>query len=406
MSYDVIVVGAGPAGSIAAYECARNGLKTLFLEKSQLPRDKPCGGAVMYRGLRLLNGDIPRALVEREIYGLRFEFSSGKHAEFQSDRLMGITVHRSLFDEFLTRRASDAGAELHENARVDGVSLHTDRVTVSLADGMDFDGSILIGADGVNTVVGRAVGLRPKRKDLTKVGLGMEADFYVGEAGVGKATNGKPSILQMLPVRGRLSYGWIFPKREHLAIGIAGGALHMFPLRPVFDTFYTELGQRLGVDLVPEKRRTHFLGGWGLHNKNVTQRVVLIGDAAGWVDPMMGEGIAYAMMSGMHAARIVTDAIEQGRYDEQFLEEYHHLCAKECAANFGMAAWAGSRSIAFVETLLSTISGHRLASDLMAMLARGEIGYSQIPSLVARRLPIEIPRMLRNVVLSKLGYIF
>ncbi|MGY5854418.1 MAG: NAD(P)/FAD-dependent oxidoreductase [Candidatus Thorarchaeota archaeon] len=406
MSYDVIVVGAGPAGSIAAYECARNGLKTLLLEKSQLPRDKPCGGAVMYRGLRLVNGDMPRNLVEQEIYGLRFEFPSGKHAEFQSDQLMGITVHRSLFDEFLAHRASDAGAELYENARVVGVSLHSDRVSVSLDDEQEYRSTILIGADGVNTIIGRAVGLRPKRKDLSKVGLGMEADFYVGEAGVEKATNGNPSILHMLPVRGRLSYGWMFPKREHLAIGIAGGALHMHPLRPTFDVFYHELGQKLGVDLIPEKRRTHFLGGWGLYNKNVTQRVILIGDAAGWVDPMMGEGIAYAMMSGAHAAKIVTDAIEQGCYDESFLEEYHHLCAKECAANFGMAAWAGSRSLSFVESLLSTISGHKLASDLMAMVARGEIGYSQIPSLVARKLPVEIPKMIRKVLLAKLGYNF
>jgi geranylgeranyl reductase family protein len=285
LKYDLIIVGAGPAGSIAAYDGARAGLKTLLLEKSTLPRDKPCGGAVMYRGLRLIKKDFPPHLVERKIFGLSFEFPSGKQAEFISNRLMGITVHRALFDEFLARRAEDAGAELLEAARVTNIKSSTEDMEAVLQDGRTFRGEIIIGADGVNTTVGRALNLRPERKDLTKVGLGMESDFYVGSDGVLKATNGRPEVLRMLPVKGRLSYGWIFPKREHLAIGIAGGSLHMHPLRPMFESFRRHLETRLGMSLIPERIRTHFLGGWGLYNQNVTNRVILIGDAAGWVDP-------------------------------------------------------------------------------------------------------------------------
>ena len=112
MSYDVIVVGAGPAGSIAAHDCAKAGLKTLLLEKFALPREKPCGGAVMYRGLHILKGHLPRHLIEQRMHGLRFVLPHSREVDFKSDKMIGITVFRERFDEYLARRAEGAGVEL------------------------------------------------------------------------------------------------------------------------------------------------------------------------------------------------------------------------------------------------------------------------------------------------------
>ena len=374
MTYDVIVVGAGPAGSIAAHDCARQGLKTLLLERYSLPREKPCGGAVMYRGLHLLDGKIPRRLVEQRIYGLRFLLPDNEIAEFASDKLIGITVFRDRFDEFLARRASAAGTELVENARVVDAVVSSESANVRLADERTFSSKYLIGADGVNSVVSRALGLRPRRKELTKVGLGMEADFHVGEEGVLQATHGNPSILELCPVEGRVSYGWVFPKREHLAIGIAGAGVHMRALRPQFDLFYR------GV----EKRRAFFLGGDGLGSKNVANRAILIGDAAGFVDPLMGEGIAYAMKSGEFAASIINKAYNEDRYDEEILSEYQDLCHKEFAANFSLATRVGVRGSSLADIILPRVNGHKLASEIMTMVARGEIGYADIPYVILK----------------------
>jgi flavin-dependent dehydrogenase len=212
VDYDIVVVGAGPAGSVAAYECAKRGFKTLLLEKAILP--------------------------------------------FISHKLIGITVFRDKFDDFLSTRAVEAGAELAEDTRVIHTSVSDECATIQLQDGREIKSDFLIGADGVNSIVSRSLNLRPKRKDLTRIGLGMEADFYVGRAGVMKATKGNPSVLEILPVKNRISYGWIFPKREHLAIGIAGSGEHMRALRPDFDGFYQSLEKRLGVKLKLEKRRT------------------------------------------------------------------------------------------------------------------------------------------------------
>jgi geranylgeranyl reductase family protein len=402
LPYDVIVVGAGPAGSTTAYDCAKQGLKTLLLEKYKLPREKPCGGAVMYRGLRIIGEKIPRELIERRIYGLRFLLQDGRGTEFISDKLIGITVFRDRFDEFLARRAENAGAELIDNAPVVDASVSAQSAKVLLSDGKEFSTKYLVGADGVNSVVSRALGLRPKRKELTKVGLGMESDFHVGEDGVLEATDGDPSVLEVCPVAGRVSYGWVFPKREHLAIGIAGAGVHMRSLRTQFDSFYKSVEKRLGISLNLEKRRTFFLGGDGLGSKNVTQRAILVGDAAGFVDPLMGEGIAYAMKSGVFAASIIGRAYEDDRYDEDTLSQYQNLCHDEFSANFGLATRVGVRGPTLAEIILPKVNGHKLASNVMTMVARGEIGYADIPFVVLKKLPRELPAIIKQVVRAHL----
>jgi geranylgeranyl reductase family protein len=404
VQYDVIVVGAGPAGSTAAYECTTSGLTTLLLEKYSMPREKPCGGAVMYHGLRLIREKIPSRLIERPIHGLRFILPHGKETEFISKKLIGITTRRPEFDEFLVKRAVRNGTEFHENSDVRNVTINQDSAKVTLKNGDEFESQFIIGADGVNSVVSRSVGLRPIRKDLTKVGLGMESDVYVGEDNVIHAMNGNPTILEILPVENRISYGWIFPKREHLGIGIAGAAVHMRRLRPAFDEFCKSVENRIGMPVPVKTRRTYFIGGDGLHNKNVTSRLVLVGDAAGFVDPMMGEGIAYAMKSAVYASQVISEAVAKGRHDEAFLSKYQNIVQNEFGGHFAVAAKVGIRGASFAESVLTIANGLRLSSDIMAMVARGEIKYSHIPITLLTKLPKELPSIIRRVVQSKIAY--
>ena len=403
MPYDVIVVGAGPAGSITAHDCAEAGLKTLLLEKFTLPREKPCGGAVMYRGLHILKGRLPRSLIEQKIFGLRFVLPHTNDLEFKSDKMIGITVFRDKFDEYLARRAEGSGAELRDQSRVTRAFVKDDHAGVLLSDGTEHRAEFIVGADGVNTVVGTSLGLRPARKDLTRHGLGMESDFFVGEQGVIDAMQGDPTILELLPVEGRVSYGWIFPKREYLSIGIAGAAVHMYPLRPTFDVFCRTVEKRIGQKLILKKRRTYFLGADGVQRQNICDRAVLVGDAAGFVDPMMGEGIAYAMKSGEYAASTILMALKEGRIDKKKLQSYQDRCVKDFKGNFQMAEWAGTRGTAFAKSILTKAAGHPFASEIMTMIARGEMGYTDIPARVISRLPRELPQLIRRFVLSKMS---
>jgi hypothetical protein len=107
------------------------------------------------------------------------------------------------------------------------------------------------------------------------------------------------------------------------------------------------------------------------------------------------------MKSGVFAARVAVQAVELDRYDDSLLSKYDALCRKQFGASFGMAAWAGMRGTSFAEFVLPRASGYRIASDVMVMLARGEIGYSNIPATVLRRLPRELPNIFRRYLQTR-----
>ncbi|MHA2322658.1 MAG: NAD(P)/FAD-dependent oxidoreductase [Candidatus Thorarchaeota archaeon] len=117
----------------------------------------------------------------------------------------------------------------------------------------------------------------------------------------------------------------------------------------------------------------------------------------------MGEGIAYAMKSGAFAASVISKAYDEGRYDEGALSEYQDLCRKEFSANFALASRVGVRGPAMAEIILPKVNGHKLASKVMTMVARGEIGYSDIPYVVLKKLPRELPTIIKRVVQSHLS---
>ena len=133
------------------------------------------------------------------------------------------------------------------------------------------------------------------------------------------------------------------------------------------------------------------------------KNIFLVGDAAGFVDPLMGEGIAYAMQSGAFAASVINKAIDVGRYDEETLSEYQALCKKEFSANFALATRVGVRGPSLAEIILPKVNGHKLAAKVMTMVARGEIGYSDIPYVVLKKLPREIPTIIKHMVRSRLA---
>ena len=117
----------------------------------------------------------------------------------------------------------------------------------------------------------------------------------------------------------------------------------------------------------------------------------------------MGEGIAYAMQSGAFAASVINKAIDVGRYDEETLSEYQALCKKEFSANFALATRVGVRGPSLAEIILPKVNGHKLAAKVMTMVARGEIGYSDIPYVVLKKLPREIPTIIKHMVRSRLA---
>jgi len=289
MEYDAIVVGAGPAGASAAYWLGEAGKRVLVLEKARLPRYKPCGGGVPKSVFARFPFDFS-PVVEREIGRVRFRFRDGREVVADLPGRPVAMVMRDRFDFHILRHAR---AEVRDGSPV--VALRQDRegVEVETASGETFRGRYLIGADGANSRVARLVGLRRGKRMGAALEVEAPADDRLLEVY-------QETVLFLFGTP-PLGYIWVFPKAEHLSVGI-GTFLGKNPaMREILQQEMT----RLGIRMDRLDGRGHPLPIYLRHEVLHRGRVLLVGDAAGLMDPLLGEGIRYAIDSGRLAAEAV-----------------------------------------------------------------------------------------------------
>lgn len=287
--YDVVVVGAGPAGSTTARECAARGLSVLLLEKEAFPRDKPCGGGVNVRAAALLPFDLS-PVVERTVSTVSFSLRQNSDFTRRWPRPLTYMTQRSRLDHFLVERAVEAGAVWREKAPLETVNRSSGGIEVR-AGGAAYQGRVLVAADGANGPTLKAAGV-PQRLGM---GVALEGNIAQDDA----SPDGFEAMrLDLGDVPH--GYGWLFPKGDHINIGVAG-----------LGTAAPKLREQLF-------RLTRYYGYepakfWGLRGFRLPMRtkgtalasgnVVAVGDAAGLLDPLTGEGIYAAFFSGRAAAR-------------------------------------------------------------------------------------------------------
>jgi geranylgeranyl reductase family protein len=272
-TYDVAIVGAGPAGSTAAYRLARAGASVLLLDKATFPRDKPCGGGVTGRAARLLPFSIEPVVedvVTRMDCGLRYRSRFSRQARTP----LAYMTQRKRLDHFLLQQAADAGADVELGRAVDAREL---------------DARIVIGADGCNGSSAKQLGLA----DGIVYGVALEAN-YPWEARFAGAM-----LLEIGVIRG--GYGWIFPKGDHVNVGVGGNQEEGPLLRGELRRLCEEYG--VDPDAATETRGYRLpmrLPGTAL----ARGCTAVIGDAAGLVDPFSGDG----MYEAFYSAKLVAEA--------------------------------------------------------------------------------------------------
>jgi geranylgeranyl reductase family protein len=303
--HDVIVIGAGPSGALCAHTLRRLGLSVLVLDKTAFPRSKPCGGGLTIKALALMPYSVAPVL-ERMTRGFALGFRTPAGDSFRTalgrDPVCTFAV-RDRFDAFNFEQMLAVGADFETLGRIEAITEAHDGVTVE-TEGRTFRARYLVGADGANSRVRRLLRLD------AHIRRGFALEGIVPYAAL--ETEPRPEFLFGATRNG---YGWLFPKGDHVNVGLytidddpslSKGALKAYA------------GERLGTDAI-EGVVGMPLGFGGERRIPVRDRVVLVGDAAGYAEPLLGEGIHNALKSGIAAAQaIFTASTGGGRLQEAY----------------------------------------------------------------------------------------
>lgn len=315
MRYEVIVVGAGPGGATAARELAGQGARVLLLEASRLPRYKPCAGGITAKAAALLDDDFREVVQGIMRHAV---FSHGFRHEVRASRCepYAYTVMRDRFDMYLVRKAVEAGAVLHEGERVERAETGPSGVEV-VTDRGKYCGDYVVGADGARSRVARSLGL------CGSLVRGMAVEAVLNVLPREEARFKETAYIDYGCIKS--GYGWIFPKNGRLSVGIGTFAAGRLSLRGLFNRYLGHYFPSLPPNSFRLAGHELPLGGW--RQQLVRERALLVGDAAGLADPFTGEGIYYALRSGILAARAIAGSLsgkgEPGLYQRLVEEEIY-----------------------------------------------------------------------------------
>ena len=314
--YDLIIVGGGPSGASAGRVAGKAGLSTLLIEKEYFPRCKPCGGALSLRALSYLDFELPETLIERDISKIRINFKGHSVERGKNDRL-AVLVSRSIFDNFLLEKARETGIEVRCGEKVLECEEREDCVEVKTTDNSYMARFVLI-AEGSHGILKYGVrGARDRRNEYC-IGLVTEIpesdDMIISRL---------PGVIDVHFGIARGGYGWIFPHKGYYSAGVVGTAKYLENPKQVLRDFLQANGFEGEY-----KFHGHKIPRGGIKRKVVNSRLLLSGDAAGFVDAFTGEGMAYAIRSGQLAAENVAELVLYDRKKSD-LKTYESCCAQE-----------------------------------------------------------------------------
>ncbi|TAO06631.1 MAG: geranylgeranyl reductase family protein [Phormidium sp. SL48-SHIP] len=397
LDYDVIVCGGGPSGATAAIEAAEAGLRVALLEKQRYPRHKPCGGGMPMRVGTWLPGGIPEGVVETSVRYLyhTWKFQEGhlgavgpsEPSDPSSASSLALwMVQRPEFDNALVMQAQQAGAVVKDGLVVRSLTRDADGVTVKasgLGDGRRITWSArsphVIGADGANGVVAKAVKLRSRRRLAFALETELPHHWESGHPYL------RPDVAHLEYGAVRRGYGWIFPKAESLNIG-AGVFYPHRGQQGNFRSLREELEQVIEgyyrqFDLNPSRERfplyAHPLPLWQGREPRQTPggQVLLVGDAAGLVNPFFGDGILHGIKSG---------AIAAGAIASQQAHDYSRILHQEVALNFDAARLLAGFFYRFPHWCFTHVVQRPDGTEVAARLLAGDLTFSRVSGRFAQ----------------------
>ena len=280
--FDVLVVGGGPAGSTTAYRLAEAGASVLLVDKATFPRDKPCGGGITTRALLQCPVDLA-PVVEEEVDVVELRFRYGDAVERRSAAPVVYMTQRRRLDAFLLDAARERGVEVREGTTIDPVNAPAD---------------VVVGADGANGTTARAFGLG------AGIVHGVAYEGNVPYGVVPRERYARRAVVEFADIPG--GYGWVFAKGDHVNVGVGAWQAE----GPRIREHLARVCAAHGIDpLELEGLRGHRLPLRRPGTRIAGDRALLVGDAAGLIDPVSGDGMYECFVSSEHAASAILDLV-------------------------------------------------------------------------------------------------
>jgi len=373
--YDLIVAGAGPAGSTVARTAALLGLDTLILEKETFPRYKPCGGALSSKAASLLDFPLPSDVCEKTITGARVHFRDLVLERHKGYNLTTL-INRSRFDHLLLQKAIESGAGM-KTQKVMDFQEKGEHVSVKTNAGI-YQCKFLVIASGCQDGLKNRIRGRDKKESM---GVCLVAEIEEDDRKIEERLAGTLDIHFGVAQGG---YGWIFPHGGYYSVGIGGLSSRLCHPRQAMLQFLKNNGfserQRLHGHLIPQG---------GNMRRTALGRVLLVGDAAGFVDAFTGEGICYALSSGKIAGQVIGEVSAL-----EVAQTYHDRCKKDFGEELRYALFFSKMMHRYPEIFLRILACQEEVLDRYIEIAAAKMSYKDFMRWLLPRLPMSLLRTM------------
>ncbi|MDD5452409.1 MAG: NAD(P)/FAD-dependent oxidoreductase [Desulfovibrionales bacterium] len=372
--FDCVVVGLGPAGAITAHTLARAGWSVLALDKRVHPRSKICGGCLSRKVDAILPFSIS-PVIEHTINEAAFTFKGQGEIAYRLKEPFAYIVRRERFDQFLAAKAVEAGAIVRQGEGAISLTGSENGVSVETKTGC-YRGRVLVGADGIQGIVARRLGEEYGHSSS----LALEAETDISRMSYAPA-HPRPKDRIWIDVGWvDFGYGWIFPRRPSYSVGIADSGAGGHRLKQAFFNLFASHGLLTGEKPAAIKGyRVPLSTAENRGKKVVSNRVALIGDAAGLVNPLTGEGIYYALWSGMTLAACL---IEHSKDYSRALSNYERRIRTELHPQFAVAERVARLLYSHPRANFRLIGKYRELIGLFIEGLTGKEGFSNLLSML------------------------
>ncbi|MHA1784755.1 MAG: NAD(P)/FAD-dependent oxidoreductase [Candidatus Helarchaeota archaeon] len=341
MQHDVAIIGAGPAGSTAAKNLALKGFDVLLLDKDKFPRVKPCGGWITPNVLKLLNWNQKELdnIFWSPIKGLAIYSPSYFNFAIKKNQILSYGIIRKEFDNQIKNDAIDAGVTFIEGSKCKNLKWKSQSVQIHTQDD-EFKAKMVIGADGTRSKVAELSGIR-KGWSSSNIVLDLVSETRIKKDSIKDLY---PDDLAFIFYNEGAGYNWIYPKisesneESFINIGIGCKLSKMKNSREMYFNFIKSLKK---INLLPSNIELAKHDAWTYATfsgpkRTFSERVLLIGDAAGFSSNIAGEGIRTGIISGILAAETIAEV--EGNYSRDSLKIFQKKWKRELKSEYAIGS--------------------------------------------------------------------